>query len=54
MSDDNDLDGEVISLNNPSDTDIDSLTDRGDEVNPELNPEKLKAVIKHALFHEKG
>ena len=48
MSDDNDLDGEVISLNNPGETDIDQLTDRGDEVNPELNPDKLKAVIDNA------
>lgn len=48
MSDDNDLDGEVISLTNPSESDIDSLTDRGDEVNPELNPDKLKAVIDNA------
>lgn len=48
MSDDNDLDGEVISLTNPGETDIDTLTDRGDEVNPELNPDKLKAVVENA------
>lgn len=48
MSDDNDLDGEVISLTNPNENDIDALTDRGDEVNPELNPDKLKAVVDNA------
>lgn len=39
---------EIITLSNQNETDIASLTDRGDEVSPELSKDNLSAVVDNA------